>query len=307
MNLQGGFSLEPIGTREIAIARRFAASRALVFRAWTEPAIVRRWLTGPPGWAMPVCEIDLKVGGALRYVWRHDDGREMGMSGSFLEIAPAVRLVHSELFDEDWTGGEARVTTNFAEAGGGTTVQITVLYASTEARDAAARSGMEEGITASYDRLDDILALDVLTTQLVEVGQQTALVVRKTVEMSGMGAAQHAARPLLDAALRDAGLSGPRLTVWRSPQDGRIDYAPGVLIAQPLPVQGEVSLLTIPAGRAAHLCFQGGYEGLPAAWARLFGDCKKEGWRPDGLNWEVYTETTPAPVTDLYALLDETS
>lgn len=145
------------GDREILISRRFIAPRAHVFRAFTEPELVRRWLLGPPDWSMPICEIDLKVGGAFRYLWRHADGREMGLSGTFRTIASNERLVHTERFDVDWTGGETLVTTTFIEGEGETMVRIVVLYASSEARDVASRSGMETGLAASYARLDTVL------------------------------------------------------------------------------------------------------------------------------------------------------
>ena len=146
------------GEREVVMTRSFDAPRELVFDAFTRPDLVRRWLLGPPGMTMPVCEIDLKVGGRFRYVWRTSDGSDMGMGGVYREIAPPERLVHTELFDEDWTGGETLVTTLFTEQGGRTAVTMTVLYSSREARDAALRTGMTDGVAASYDRLDEVLA-----------------------------------------------------------------------------------------------------------------------------------------------------
>jgi uncharacterized protein YndB with AHSA1/START domain len=144
--------------REIALTRVFDAPRDLVFEACTKPELLKRWLLGPPGWSLPVCEIDLKVGGALRFVWRGPDGTEMGMSGVYREIAPPERLVHTELFDADWTGGETLVTTVLREQAGRTTLTSTVRYSSREARDAARRTGMEQGVAASYDRLAEMLA-----------------------------------------------------------------------------------------------------------------------------------------------------
>jgi uncharacterized protein YndB with AHSA1/START domain len=144
--------------REIVMARVFDAPRSLVFDALTKPELIKRWLLGPPGWTMPVCQVDLKVGGAMRYVWRRDsDGTEMGLRGVYREIARPGRLVHTELFDEDWTGGETLVTTMLVEQGGKTTVTTTVRYLSREARDAAIKTGMEQGVAASYDRLADLL------------------------------------------------------------------------------------------------------------------------------------------------------
>jgi uncharacterized protein YndB with AHSA1/START domain len=152
--------------REIQVTRQFDAPRGMVFDAFTKPELVRRWLLGPPGWTMPVCEIDLRPGGAYRYVWRHDsDGKEMGMGGLFREIVRPERLVATERFDESWYGGEALDTTVFVEEGGATRITITVLYESMEARDTARRSGMERGMAASYDRLEELLPLTRMETE----------------------------------------------------------------------------------------------------------------------------------------------
>jgi uncharacterized protein YndB with AHSA1/START domain len=144
--------------REIQVTRDFDAPRRLVFDAFTKPEIVRRWLLGPPGWTMPLCEIDLRVGGAYRYVWRSDkDGSQMGMGGVFREVVAPERLVATEKFDDAWYPGEALDTTVFVEARGITRTTITVLYESQEARDKARRSGMERGMAAGYDRLEGLL------------------------------------------------------------------------------------------------------------------------------------------------------
>ena len=142
---------------EISMTRVFDAPRRMVFDAFTKPELVKRWLLGPPGWTMPVCEIDLRVGGAYRYVWRHADGKEMGMGGIYREIVPQERLVCTELFDEAWYPGEALVTTILAEQGGRTTLTSTMLYVWQETRDAVLKSGMERGVAASYDRLEELL------------------------------------------------------------------------------------------------------------------------------------------------------
>jgi uncharacterized protein YndB with AHSA1/START domain len=144
--------------REIVLTRVFDAPRSLVFDALTKPDLVKRWLLGPPGWSMVVCEIDLKVGGAYRYVWRRADGTEMGMGGVYREIVPPERLVHTESFDVPWYPGEALVTTVLVEQGGRTTFTGTILYESREARDAVLASPMEQGVAASYDRLAEVLA-----------------------------------------------------------------------------------------------------------------------------------------------------
>jgi uncharacterized protein YndB with AHSA1/START domain len=158
MRNTGSLKLVTRGEREIVMTREFNAPRRLLFDAFTKPKMVRQWLLGPPGWSMPVCEIDLKVGGKYRYVWRQDsDGTEMGMGGVYREIVAPERLVSTEKFDKAWYPGEAVGTIVLSEQGGKTTVTQTILYESREARDAVLKSGMEKGLAASYDRLADTL------------------------------------------------------------------------------------------------------------------------------------------------------
>jgi uncharacterized protein YndB with AHSA1/START domain len=158
------FKVEPSGEREIIMTRVFDAPRELVFDALTKPELVKRWLLGPPGWSMPICQIDLKVGGAYRYVWRNEDGREMGMGGKYTEIVRPERIVHTELFDEAWYEGESLNTWVLSEKGGNTTLTVTMRYGSTKTRDGVLESGMESGVAASYERLDEILASQVAKT-----------------------------------------------------------------------------------------------------------------------------------------------
>ena len=158
MTNTGNLKLTMRGDREIVMTRVFDAPRALVFDAFTRPELVKQWLLGPPGWSMPVCQIDLRVGGAYRYMWRHANGKEMGLGGVHREIVVRERLVATERFDESWYPGEAVVTTLLVEQDGKTTLTVTVHYESPEARDTVLKSGMERGIAASYDRLAELLA-----------------------------------------------------------------------------------------------------------------------------------------------------
>jgi uncharacterized protein YndB with AHSA1/START domain len=158
MKNTGTLKLTMPGDREIVMTRVFDAPRTLVFDALTKPELVKQWLLGPPGWTMPVCEIDLRVGGAYRYVWRNANGKEMGMGGLFREVVVPERLVNTEKFDEAWYPGEAVGTAVLVEQGGKTTLTQTILYVSREARDGVLKSGMERGVVASYDRLAELLA-----------------------------------------------------------------------------------------------------------------------------------------------------
>jgi uncharacterized protein YndB with AHSA1/START domain len=141
--------------REIVMTRVFDSPRRLVFDALTKPELLRRWF-GPRGWSLVVCEADLKVGGAWRWVLRGPDGRDMGMRGVYQEIMPPERLVSTESFDD--YPGESLNTLILSEEDGKTTFTITVRYASQEIRDAVIKSGMEHGAAECYDKLAEMLA-----------------------------------------------------------------------------------------------------------------------------------------------------
>ena len=157
--MKNALKITTAGDRELVMTRVFDAPRKLVYDAHTKPELVRRWLLGPPGWSMPVCDMDVRVGGKYRWVWRHDtNGTEMGMGGEYREVKAPERLVATEKFDEAWYPGEALNTLVLVEQGGRTTLTQTMRYESREAREAVIKSGMESGVKASYDRLDDVLA-----------------------------------------------------------------------------------------------------------------------------------------------------
>jgi uncharacterized protein YndB with AHSA1/START domain len=105
---------------------------------------------------MTACEVDLRPGGRWRWAWRKADGSEMEMDGDYREIDPPERLVSTERWGGDWP--EAVNTMVLTEDGGRTTLSITTLYPSREARDAAMATGMADGADVSFDRLDRYLA-----------------------------------------------------------------------------------------------------------------------------------------------------
>jgi uncharacterized protein YndB with AHSA1/START domain len=151
--------IEARGDREIVIDRVFDAPRDLVYDAYTKPALLKQWLGVFDGWSLSTCEMDLRVGGAYRWVWSNPNRpKSMGVSGVFKEIVPHERIVHTERFDEAWYPGEAVNTVTFVEVDGKTTLRIVCLHESTEARDGVMKSGMAEGLEAGYDQLDKLLA-----------------------------------------------------------------------------------------------------------------------------------------------------
>lgn len=146
--------------REILISRTFDAPRHLVWNAFTKPEFLKRWLFGPDGWTMTVCEDDVRVGGAFHWAWSGPGGEVMSMRGVYREVVPPERMVRTESFEFgcEAQAGEQLGTLVFQEEAGKTYMTLTVLYPSKEARDGAIASGMEHGMSAGYDRLEAILA-----------------------------------------------------------------------------------------------------------------------------------------------------
>jgi uncharacterized protein YndB with AHSA1/START domain len=154
----GKMTIVTQGDRAILVTRAFDAPRRLVWEAMTKPELLKRWMTGPPGWSFAVCEVDLRVGGKYRYVWHGPGGEVMGMGGVHREIVAPERLVCTQLFDQDWTGGEALGTLVLVERDGRTTISNTIRYSSQAARAAVLQTPMEQGMAASYDQLEMVLA-----------------------------------------------------------------------------------------------------------------------------------------------------
>lgn len=148
------------GDREIVVTRCFEAPRDLVFLCYSKPELLRRWY-GLPDWTMTVCEIDFRVGGKWRFVTRSPAGFEMGSSGTYTEIEAPARIVNTEVYDQDWTGGEAIVTLTLSEKDGRTTVTTAVLYATPQARAGAAASPMATGMEIGFRSLDELLAAEL--------------------------------------------------------------------------------------------------------------------------------------------------
>lgn len=158
MTSRGALQISTPSDHEILMTRIFDAPRRLVWDAHTKCDLLKRWLFGPDGWSLAVCEVDLKVGGRYRYVWRHPEKKEMGAGGEFREVVPPERLVTTERFDVAWYAGEALNTMVLTEKAGKTTMTLTLRYESREARDVALKSGMEKGMEMGYARLDTMFA-----------------------------------------------------------------------------------------------------------------------------------------------------
>ena len=158
MTNPGTLTVTTPSDREIVMTRAFDAPRKLVWEALTTPALLRRWLLGPPGWTMTTCEMDLRVGGTYRYEWRKDNGTVMGMGGVLREVVAPERMTAAEKFDQSWYPGEALVSQVLTEREGKTTITMTLRYESKEARDMVVKSGATAGMEMGYARLAELLA-----------------------------------------------------------------------------------------------------------------------------------------------------
>ena len=138
---------------QILVTRAFAAPRALVYRAWTSPELVRRWWHAKRG-EMTVAEIDLRVGGQWRYAMVTPSGQEVAFHGVYREIVPGERIVSTEVF-EGFPDHEALNTLTFADAGDGTLMTILNEHGSREVRDMVLGTGMEAGLQDALELLEE--------------------------------------------------------------------------------------------------------------------------------------------------------
>ena len=141
---------------QILITREFAAPRHLVYRAYTEPELIRRWWSGDQG-EVTVAEVDLRVGGRWRYVLGANGGSEVAFHGEYREIVPNERLVYTEVF-EGAPESEAVDTVTFGERDGGTALSVLVQHTCREHRDMHVDSGMEPGLQEALDHLEQVAA-----------------------------------------------------------------------------------------------------------------------------------------------------
>ncbi|HJY37498.1 MAG TPA: SRPBCC family protein [Steroidobacteraceae bacterium] len=156
MNPADNVTITTPSDREVVVSRTFDAPRTLVFDAYTQPELLQRWY-GTPGRSLVVCEVDLRVGGAYRFLWRGPGKKDVGMRGVHREVVRPERLVRTETW-EDWDAGEILETTVLTERNGVTTLTSTGLYPSRDIRDAVMKAGLESGSRETFARLAEMLA-----------------------------------------------------------------------------------------------------------------------------------------------------
>lgn len=150
-------TLRTEGETHVVATRRFAAAPEAVYRAHTDPELIRRWLLGPEGWTMPVCVNEPKPGGKIRYEWSNGKGQGFYLTGEYLELDPFRRIVHVErMFLPDPTP-DNHVETTFEADGEGTLMTMRMTLPDAKTRRTMLATGMEHGMEASYARLEGII------------------------------------------------------------------------------------------------------------------------------------------------------
>jgi uncharacterized protein YndB with AHSA1/START domain len=152
-----GTVTQVLSDTQVRISRIIRGRLESVWRAHQEPTLVRQWLLGPDGWAMPVCEIAAEVGQPYRYEWERLDGAgRFGFTGTLLESLPPHRSVTTEAM----IGVDGPSTTNeltFTAVEDGTLLSLLVTYPDVTVRDAVLATGMTDGMEASYVRLESLV------------------------------------------------------------------------------------------------------------------------------------------------------
>lgn len=288
----GSMTLTTPTDREIHMSRVLDAPRALVYDAFVKPELLKRWLGVHNGWTMPVCEVDLTVGGSYHYQWQSPDGMKMGIRGVYREIVPAERLVATEKFDEAWYPGEAIDTTTFVESAGKTTVVMAVLYDTKEARDAVLKTPMEQGVAAGFDTLAKVLSVNVNVSapQVVQTQAQHLAVIRLNVPVSEVRNVMGPGITEVFAAIKAQGMTPAGAWVnhhFKNPGT-HFDFEIAVPVDQPIKPTGRVTAGTWPAMKMVRSVYTGGYEGLHQAWPAFDAWTAALGLKTSGELWEQY-------------------
>lgn len=151
------FDIRTEGDTQVVVTRRFAAAPDKVWRAHTEPALIQQWMLGPDGWTMPVCINEAKAGGKIRYEWSDGDGNGFYLTGEYVALEPFSRIVHVERMHLPDATPDNHVETRFEADGGGTLMTMRMTLPDSATREAMLATGMEHGMAASYDRLEEVL------------------------------------------------------------------------------------------------------------------------------------------------------
>jgi uncharacterized protein YndB with AHSA1/START domain/effector-binding domain-containing protein len=309
-------TLKTEGDRHVVITRRFAAPPQAVYRAHTEPKLIRKWMLGPEGWTMPVCACDARPGGKFRYEWADCKGGGFYITGEFIELAPFSKIVHVERMHLPEPTPDNHIETRFEVDGNGTFMTMKMTLPDAETRAAMLATGMEHGMEASYARFESqvsnewkpMLAEEDSPYAIVEVEPQHTAAVKFAAAFADLPKAERSARAMIADTLPRLGVEpvGDSFTLCRMLKEGKMHYEPGVIVSRAFAPSGDVVSSQLPGGRVVSHTLIGPFDQLPQAWPALFAWCKAQGLELEGAFWQVYGPTTVDPAkqeTTLYALL----
>lgn len=309
-------TLKTEGDRHVVVTRRFAAPLEAVYRAHTEPKLIRKWMLGPEGWTMPVCVCDARPGGKFRYEWADCKGGGFYITGEFIELSPFSKIVHVERMHLPEPTPDNHIETRFEVDGKGTFMTMKMTLPDAETRAAMLATGMEHGMEASYARFESqvasewkpMLAEEDSPYAIVEVEPQHTAAVKFAAAFADFPKAERSARAMMADALPRLGVEpvGDSFTLCRTLKEGKMHYEPGVIVSRTFAPSGDVVSSQLPGGRVVKHTLIGPFDQLPLAWPALFAWCKAQGLDLEGAFWQVYGPTAVDPAkqeTTLYALL----
>lgn len=309
-------TLKTEGDRHVVVTRRFAAPPEAVYRAHTEPKLIRKWMLGPEGWTMPACVCDARQGGKFRYEWADSKGRSFYITGAFIELAPFSKIVHVERMHLPDPTPDNHVETLFEVDGNGTLMTMRMTLPDAETRAAMLATGMEHGMEASYARFESqvvgewkpMFAEEDCPYAIVEVEPRHTAAVKFAAAFADLPKAERSARAMIADALPGLGVEpvGDSFTLCRMLKEGKMHYEPGVIVSRTFTPSGDVVSSQLPGGRVVKRILIGPFDQLPQTWPALFAWCKAQGLELEGAFWQVYGPTAVDPAkqeTALYALL----
>jgi uncharacterized protein YndB with AHSA1/START domain/effector-binding domain-containing protein len=309
-------TLKTEGDRHVVVTRRFAAAPEAVYRAHTEPKLIRKWMLGPEGWTMPVCICDARPGGKFRYEWSDRKGGGFYVTGQFIELLPFSKIVHVERMHLPNPTPDNHIETRFEAKGNGTLMTMKMTLPDAPSRAAMLSTGMEQGMEASYARYESQVAgiWERLLSEaegpytIVAVEQRHTAAVKFTVGFADIPNAERSARAQIADALSRLGnlAAGDSFTLCRRLKDSKMHYEPGVVVSRTFTSSGDVVSSQLPGGRAVKQVLIGPFDQLPQAWPALFAWCASQGLQLEGAFWQVYGPSAvdrARQETTMYALL----
>jgi len=153
-------TLKTEGDRYVVVTRKFAASPEAVYRAHTDSKLIQKWMLGPEGWTMPVCINEAKPGGKIRFEWADGKGNGFYLTGEYVALEPYSRIVHVERMHLPDPTPDNHVETRFAADGNGTLMTMRMTLPDEHTRATMLATGMEQGMEASYVRLEALIAAE---------------------------------------------------------------------------------------------------------------------------------------------------